>query len=151
MFVHWDEAESCLTFEERERVDAGHTQSGRVYIPDGRPFMSFVTVERGAMRLIMVSRPEGKGPARGLIMTLSNLGGAHFAPASAPIVLRHVVDETPQLGFIQPGAPDYEAYRRELETVTPAFGFFAAAPRPASGTEPPPVRPAEDVRLSIVR
>jgi hypothetical protein len=47
MSVHWDETASCLMFEERERVDAGHTQKGRVYIPDGRPFMSFVTVERG--------------------------------------------------------------------------------------------------------
>jgi hypothetical protein len=31
--------------------------------------MSFVTVERGAIRLIMVSRPDGKEPGRGLIMT----------------------------------------------------------------------------------
>jgi hypothetical protein len=80
------------------------------------------------------SRTINSKAARGLIMTLSNPGGAHFTPASAPIVLRHVVDETPQLGFIRPGAPDYEAYRRELETVMPAFGFFAAVPRTASGT-----------------
>jgi hypothetical protein len=139
MFVHWDDAESCLTFEERERVDAGHTQKGRVYIPDGRPFMSFVTVEKGAMRLIMVSRPEGNEPARGLVITSSNPGGAHFTPASAPIVLRRVVDQTPQLGYIGPGAPDYEAYRRELEIVMPAFGFFATVPRAVSVTESPPL------------
>jgi hypothetical protein len=149
--VHWDEAESCLTFEERERVDAGHTQKGRVYIPDGRPFMSFVTVEKGAMRLIMVSRPESNEPARGLVTTLSNPAGAHFTPASAPIVLRRVIDQTPQLGFIQPGAPDYEAYRRELEMVTPAFGFFAAAPPPNADTELALVGAPQEVRLSVVR
>jgi hypothetical protein len=132
MFVHWDEAASCLTFEERERIDAGHMQRGRVYIPDGRPFMNFVTAEKGAMRLIMVARPEGKEPARGLIMTLSNPGGTRFTPASAPIVLKRVVGEPPQLGFIQPGTPDYEAYRRELEAVMPAFGFFATPPRSAA-------------------
>jgi hypothetical protein len=151
MSVHWDETASCLMFEERERVDAGHTQKGRVYIPDGRPFMSFVTVEKGAIRLIMVSRPESNEPARGLIVTLSNPGGAHFTPASAPIVLRRVVDQTPQLGYIRLGAPDYEAYRRELETVMPAFGFFAAAPRLISDTEPPPVGSPQDVRLTVVR
>jgi hypothetical protein len=151
MAIHWDENESCLTFVERERVDAGHTQMGRVYIPDGRPFMSFVTIEKGAVRLIMVSRPESNEPARGLIITLSNPGGAHFTPASAPIVLRRIVDQTPQLGYIRTGAPDYEAYRRELETVMPAFGFFAAAPRPISETESPPVKPPQDVRLSVVR
>ena len=138
MFVHWDDADSCLTFEERDRVDAGHTQSGRIYLPDGRPFMSFFTVAKGAIRVIMVSRPDGKEPARGLIMTLSNPGGAHFTPASAPIVLRRVVDETPKLGYIRLGTPDYESYRRELEAVMPAFGFYALAARPASGSEPPP-------------
>ena len=34
--VRWDDAASCLTFEETDRADAGHTQRGRVYIPDGR-------------------------------------------------------------------------------------------------------------------
>jgi len=150
MAVRWDEAESCLMFEERERVDAGYTQKGRVYIPDGLPFMSFVTVEKGAMRLIMVSRPQSNETARGLITTLSSLAGVHFTPASAPIVLRRVVDQTPQLGFIQPGAPDYEAYRRELEMVIPTFGFFAAAPPPNSGTELAPVGTLQEVRLSVV-
>lgn len=143
--VHWDEAASSLMFEERERIDAGHTQKGRVYIPDGRPFMSFVTVEKGAIRLIMVSRPEGSEPARGLVTTLSNPGGAHFTPASAPIVLRRVVDHTPQLGFVRPGAPDYETYRRELEMVMPAFGFFAKGPQPI------PDESQRDARLTIAR
>jgi hypothetical protein len=149
MAVHWNEAESCLTFEERERVDAGHTQKGRVYVPDGRPFISFVTVEKGAMRLIMVSRPESDGTARGLITTLSNPAGAQFAPASAPIVLRRVIGQTPQLGFIQPGTPDYEAYRRELDMVIPEFAYFAAAPLPNLGNEPGPVGAHPELSLSV--
>jgi hypothetical protein len=141
MVVRWDDAESCLTFEEEGRADAGHTQRGRVYIPDGRPFISFVTVERGAIRLITVSRPEKQVPARGLIMTLSNPSGMQFTPASAPVVLRRVENNVTQLGFISPGAPDYDAYRRELETVIPAFGFFTESL----------AKTPEDARLSIVR
>jgi hypothetical protein len=111
--------------------------------------MSFVTVEKGAIRLIMVSRPErSDAPARGLITTLSNPGGAHFTPTSAPIVLRRVVDQTPQLGYIRPGAPDYDSYRRELEKVMPVFGFFAAAPRPNSTTESLPAAPEQELRLA---
>jgi hypothetical protein len=53
--IEWDEQASCLTFEEQERVDAGRTQRGRVYVPADRPFINFVTVENGAVRLIMVS------------------------------------------------------------------------------------------------
>ena len=100
----------------------------------------------------MVSRPERSDePARGLITTLSNPGGAHFTPASAPIVLRRVVNQTPQLGFIRPGAPDYEGYRQELEIVMPVFGCFATAPRPSSDAEHPPIILPQEVRLAVVR
>jgi len=150
MDLRWDDAASCLTFEEKNREDAGHTQRGRVYIPDGRPFMSFVTVAQGGIRLITVSRPSEQDSARGLIMTLSNPSGMQFTPASAPIVLRRVVDKIPQLGFIGPDAPDYESYRRELEAVAPAFGFFATAPRRAAGAEARPAAPTEHARLSLV-
>src|SRR5262249_422633 len=57
MDLRWDDDASCLTFEEKNREDCAHTQRGRVYIPDGRPFMSFVTVAQGGIRLITVSRP----------------------------------------------------------------------------------------------
>jgi hypothetical protein len=64
---------------------------------------------------------------------------------------RLVTGEKLQLGFIRPGVPDYDGYRQELDAVIPAFGFFATAPRPASGIEAVIAKPAEDVRLSIVR
>jgi hypothetical protein len=148
--VRWDETASCLVFEEQDRVDAGHLQTGRVYIPDGRPFMSFVTVEKGALRLIMVSRSDGRESARGLIMTPSSSSGTQFIPASAPIVLSRVVDEIPQLGFIRPGNPDYDRYCEELEKVVSAYGFFAPAPHPAPAVEAASIQPADDERLSVI-
>ena len=117
--IRWDEAASCLTFEERDRVDAGHMQRGRVYIPEDRLLMSFVTAEKGALRLIMVSRPKGEEDARGLIMTLSNPGGVRFTPVSAPIVLKRIVGEIPQLGFIRPDAPEFDTYRQALRLSRP--------------------------------
>ncbi len=149
--IRWDEAESCLMFEEQGRADASHTQKGRIYIPDGCPFINLMTIEKGAVRLITVSRPNDQEPARGLIMTLSNPRGMHFTPANAPIVLRRVASEIPQLGFLRPDSPDYESYRRELETVIPAFGLLSAVPQPAAEPEPGSARSAEDVHLSIVR
>src|SRR5215471_3669064 len=148
--LRWDEDQSCLIFEEQERADSAHTQGGRVYIPDGKPFVGLVTVERGAIRLIMVSRPDKHEPARGLIMTLSNPAGMHFTPASAPIVLRRVTTETPKLGYIQPGDVDYEAYRKELETVMPAFGLFATPPGRASDPEGWFTKPPHDVRPIVM-
>ena len=135
--LHWDKETSCLTFDEQDREDAAHTQRGRVYMPEGRPFMSFVTVEGGGIRLVTVSLPSKGESARGLIMTLSNPSGMQFTPASAPIVLRRVTEKKAPLGFIRADAPEYESYRQELAAVVPAFGLFAGTPRPA--------------RLSLVR
>jgi hypothetical protein len=113
-------------------------------------FVSFVTAEKGALRLIMVSRPNGKEDARGLIMTLSNPSGLHFTPVSAPIVLKRIVAEIPQLGFIRPGGRDYDAYRRELEAVVPEFGFFAPVPDSTSVTDAIQIRQTKDTHLSVV-
>jgi len=135
--LHWDKETSCLTFDEQDREAVAHTQRGRVYMPEGRPFMSFVTVEGGGIRLVTVSLPSKGESARGLIMTLSNPSGMQFTPASAPIVLRRVTEKKAPLGFIRADAPEYESYRQELAAVVPAFGLFAGTPRPA--------------RLSLVR
>jgi hypothetical protein len=126
IILRWDEAESCLVFEEHGRADAAHTQKGRVYIPNEVAQVNFVTLEKGSIRVIMVSRPEKQGSSRGLILSLSNPTGTVYTPASAPVVLRRVKQgEIPQLGFIRPGMPGYDAYSNELETVIPAFGLFA--------------------------
>ena len=103
--IRWDEIQTCLIFEEHNRVDAGHLQRGHVYIPDGKPFVTLSTIERGAIRLITLSRSEGKEPARGLIFTLSNPVSGHFTPACAPVVLKVIGDETPQFGFIPAECP----------------------------------------------
>jgi uncharacterized protein YneF (UPF0154 family) len=148
--VHWDKETSCLTFDEKDREDAAHAQRGRVYIPDGRQFMSLVTVEGGSIRLVTVSRPAEGKTARGLIMTLSNPSGIQFTPASAPIVLRRLADQKPRLGFIRPDAPEYESYRAELAAVAPAFGFFAGAPQTAPSADARPTVVGEETRLALV-
>jgi hypothetical protein len=131
--LRWDDAASCLIFEERDRADPEHAQRGRVYMPDGRPFMSFVTVARGAVRVATLSRPDKSGCARGLLMTLSNPAAVNFTPACSPIVLKRVTDSITPLGFIEANTPDYEVYRRQLEAVVPKFGLFAPAPGPEPG------------------
>jgi hypothetical protein len=122
--IRWDEKRSCLIFEEQSRPDSMHTQQGLVYVPDGKPFMSLVTIDKGSMRLLMVARPDG-GFARGLIMTLSNPGGTHLIPATAPLVLRRLGETSPQLGFVHRNAPDYDLYLMQLRSVAPQFGILA--------------------------
>jgi hypothetical protein len=149
--IRWEDAESCLIFEEQGRADATYTQRGRIYVPDGKPYMSLVTIERGAVRVIMVSRPIGPTSARGLIFTLSNPGGMQFTPVSAPIVLKPIADTTPKLGFIRADSSNYASYLQELKAVTPDYGSFAVASDGRAAEEPRSTKPTEEVRLSVVR
>src|SRR5262249_39711330 len=108
-----------------------HTQCGQVYVSNGKPFVSLLTIDRGAVRVIMVARPDDAGTARGLVMTLSNPQGLNFVPASAPVVLQRLETETVQLGFIHPRATEYMLYATQLQSVSPHFGTFASAPAPS--------------------
>ncbi len=123
--ITWDLKQSCLTFQEEARADSAYTQWGQVCIPEGKPFLNFVTMDKGDVRLITVSRPDSQGLARGLILTLSNPQGVHFTPASAPVVLRRVGDQVPQLGFVHAGTTDYDVYQAQLRNVLPEFGLLA--------------------------
>jgi hypothetical protein len=150
--IRWEDAESCLIFEEQGRADATYTQRGRIFVPDGKPYMSLVTIERGAIRVIMVSRPVGGTSARGLIITLSNPCGMQFTPVSAAIVLKPISDAAPKLGLIRADSASYIPYLQELEAVTPDYGFFAVASRGSAAEEPRSIKPTEEeVRLSVVR
>jgi hypothetical protein len=124
--IHWDDKRSCLVFEERNRPDSSHSQIGQVHIPDGRPFINLVTVDKGAVRVSMVTRPDHVGVARGLILTLSNPAGVHFIPATAPVVLRRLNETIPQMGFVHKESPDYTMYLGQLSGVAPEFATFAS-------------------------
>jgi hypothetical protein len=124
--IRWDDKRASLVFEERNRPDSSHSQVGQVYIPDGKPFMSLVTADKGAVRVIIVTRPDHAGVARGLILTLSNPGGIHFIPATAPVVFRRLNETTPQMGFVHQDSPDYAMYVGQLRDVTPEFATFAS-------------------------
>jgi hypothetical protein len=135
--IRWDEKRACLLFEERNRPDSSHSQVGHVYIPDGRPFMSLVTIDKGAVRVMMVTRPDHIGVGRGLILTLSNPGGIHFIPATAPVVLQRLDDKAaPRVGFVHADAPEYPMYLAQLSAVAPDFATFASLGPPFKVIQP---------------
>lgn len=83
--ITWDPTWPSLLFEERDRPDATYAHRGRLYIPASSPFMHFVSLTKGAMRMILVSQADREGVLRGLITTL-NKHRAQLVPVSTPIV-----------------------------------------------------------------
>jgi hypothetical protein len=124
IIMRWDMKLSCLIFHEEGRADSAYIQHGQVYIPEGKPFINLVTMHKGDIRLITISRPDAQGLAQGLILTLSNPRGMHFTPASTPVVMRRLGEEIPNLGFVHPGAADYDLYKAQLLNVLPNYGVI---------------------------
>ena len=83
--ITWDGEWPSLLFEETERPDATFAHRGRLYIPASSMFIHFVSLTKGAMRMVIVSQVDRAGMMRGLITTL-NKQKAVFVPVSAPIV-----------------------------------------------------------------
>jgi hypothetical protein len=84
---------------------------------------NFVTMDKGEVRLITVSRPDNQG-----LLTLSNPRGMHFTPACTPVVIKRLGEQVPHLGFVHPGAPDYEFYKGLLVDVVPNYGLVGQMP-----------------------
>ena len=126
--IRWDMKQSCLTFQEDARADSAYIQRGQISIPEGKPYINFVTMDKGDVRLITVSRPDSQGLARGLILTLSNPRGMHFTPASTPVVIKRIGEQVPHLGFVHPEAPDYDFYKAHLLNVVPNYGVIGRPP-----------------------
>jgi len=115
--IVWDPAWPSLLFQERNRPDATYSHRGRLYIPPSSMFLHFVSLTKGAMRMIVVSQLDQLGQMRGLMTTL-NKKGASATPVAAPIVYvrRETFDGT-TLGEIARTEPAFEEYRALLSTA----------------------------------
>jgi hypothetical protein len=71
----------------------------------------------------MVTRPDHINVGRGLILTLSNPGGVHFIPATAPVVQQLDEKAARRLGFVHADAPEYPMYLAQLSAN---FATFAS-------------------------
>jgi hypothetical protein len=120
----WSDAERCMTFQEKERPDPTFTQRGHVYMPDGLPYMSLMTIGNGEVRHIILCKPLNPNEGyvlRGLIQTLHKNSGVMYMPVSAPIVLFKPEGKRPQLGAIEEENPDYKIYRTLLDETSKDF------------------------------
>ncbi len=120
--IAWDPIWPSLTFEERDRPDAGYAHRGRVCIPASAAFIHLVSLTKGAMRMVMVSQPDRAGTLRGIITTLHK-NGAMLVPVSTPIVYAMRKDFAGvTLGEIGPADGAYGAYHQHLrETVEQGY------------------------------
>ncbi|MGF1649339.1 MAG: helix-turn-helix domain-containing protein [Hyphomicrobiaceae bacterium] len=120
--IEWDPAWPSLVFQERQRPDQAYEHRGRLHVPASSMFMHFVSLTKGAMRMIVVSQLDQVGQMRGLITTISR-HQAMVVPVSGPIVYVKQVDVAADAcGEIAEGHRLYQRYR-ELLNATIAGGY----------------------------
>jgi transcriptional regulator with XRE-family HTH domain len=113
--IRWDEAQSCLTFRESDRIDGAFTQMGHIALPNQTGHIYLVTNRHGQQRLAILSRPTSSGALHGILATLHSGRGAQLTPVAAPIVLSPLDEGVkPVFGRISQGQDCYARYRALL-------------------------------------
>jgi hypothetical protein len=82
--IAWDDGIPGLIFQERDRPDQPYANRGHLHISTSSTYVHLVSASKGAMRMVVVSRPDAAGQMLGLITTMHKQR-AHFVPVSAPI------------------------------------------------------------------
>ena len=126
--ICWDEACSCLTFRESERLDSAYTQDGSVSIPHESGHIYLVTNRGGQYRLITVSRPTRTGEMYGILMTLQAGRGAQLTPVAAPIAFVPLANVgNPRFGRITSAQSSFPLYRGFLKrTIDESFAILVS-------------------------
>ncbi len=85
--LRWDEKQTCLAFQETERVDGEYAQTGVVSVPHQTGHVYLVTSKHGQYRLAILSRPSIKGEMFGILTTLQTGRGSQLLPIATAIAL----------------------------------------------------------------
>jgi transcriptional regulator with XRE-family HTH domain len=127
--IAWDEASSRLRFSEMKRDDS-YAQHGVVSLSHLSGHIYLVTCQDGQYRMVILGRPTIAGSLYGILSTLLVGHGSQLVPAACAIALSRIADGAePAFGRIDPGHPDYAAYRAELDAVTARdFARFPEVP-----------------------
>jgi len=116
--IDWDPSWPSLVFQESDRPDAIYAHRGRVHVPASSMFIHLVSLTKGAMRMVTLSKLDQIGEMRGVIATVSR-HGAHAVPVAAPIVyIKQEAIETHACGHFDRSHPLYATYQTHLDACT---------------------------------
>jgi|SRR5581483_5954037 len=118
MDVTWDRAESCLVFQERERLDARHSHRGQFWIPGASPYLFLVSRGKGWLRSSAVSHLDAANEMRGILTMLHIPTGMQSLPTATPVVyIKRDNFQGDRLGVVPPDAPQFKRYRASLRDM----------------------------------
>lgn len=118
MDVTWDRAESCLVFQERERLDAKHSHRGQFWIPGASPYLFLVSRGKGWLRSSAVCHLDAANEMRGILTMLHIPTGMQSLPTATPVVyIKRDSFKGDMLGVVPPSAPQFKRYSASLRDM----------------------------------
>ncbi|MEA2938440.1 MAG: hypothetical protein QOC56_1944 [Alphaproteobacteria bacterium] len=121
--ITWDAAQGGLLFRERDRLDAKHSHSGHVQIPNLSMYMYLVSGENGWLRSVTLSVLDVITEMHGVLSTLHNIAGAMYVPVATPVMyLKRANFDQDCFGEIKPGDAHHARYSALLkQTITNTY------------------------------
>lgn len=136
--ITWSGEQRCLLFEEVQRYQRhgrqiDNSQAGRVHISPATDLVHLVTITRGAVRLITLTKPKlADRLMRGALLTQTERP-LFFQPSVSAIFLRKETDpvSATTLGPLGAGDPTFAEAVAEIERIEREVVHFAPIARPA--------------------
>lgn len=136
--IDWDKTKSVLQFEEHQRIrdPSGHwkdrSQKGEISISSTYGLIHLLTVYKGALRLITVTKyrlhDDDDLTMHGIILTQTH-ESFHPRPSVAAVVFRKVLNSTwgdefkSRVEMIRPGNGEYNSWDQELTEAERNMNF----------------------------
>jgi hypothetical protein len=158
----WSGERSCLVFTETQTYPTPkglelRTHKGEVFFNRDAPLVHLMITDRGAVRLLTLSRLRVDDATLHGIILSQYRKGTNYAPSIAPIMLQRQdlaatrEDLLPQIGVIRPQTADYPWVAKYLIEIERDIGVFALASRMATTQEPAAESPAPAPVLAPVQ
>lgn len=116
LHVRWIDEGPFLQFTENEGK-GDHKNGGALYIPRRSPNLSFVSINAGQVRQMLVTEHPVRREMFGVISTLWERAKAHYEPTSVPILIKRYDDlDLSLVGDLSSNRPEQATLMRMFES-----------------------------------
>jgi hypothetical protein len=118
MEVLWDKEASALVVREAAAGKKHAAQFGRIYIPRASMHLFILSNENGWLKKVILSQIDVYKCMKGIMLTMGHVFGNVYAPVAMPVIMNKYDKIEPRmLGALEPGAPAYADFERDLKAV----------------------------------
>ena len=118
MEIEWDRDASHLMVKELGGGKTVPPQFGKIYIPRSSSHLFILSTEQAWLKQVILSQLDVYKRMKGIMLTMGHAFANVYTPMAVPVIMnKYDAIEPHMVGAVEPGAPMYEEYNRDLLAI----------------------------------